>query len=279
MDCNNSVLINRFFTRNTLKELIAEGESATFSAAIRRYVADSSKLSNLECISEIYFFLKSQYQNEYYYKNTLLNKLLLGIHNPHTTTALTEVPVGNSKADFILINGKTVVYEIKTALDNFERLDGQIADYYKAFSRVAVVTSEGNMEEISSRLEGTPVGIYILTKRGTISERKKPLEYTESLSLSTMFRILRKDEYESILLSKFGRLPKVSQFEYYRTCLSWFESIPVLEAYNLFTRVLKRRTKIEIDEFEKVPYELKFLIYFSSFKKTDYSRLKSFLCT
>ena len=143
MDGNNSILINRFFTRNTLKELINEGESATYSAAIRRYVADSSNLSNLECISEIYFFLKSQYQNEYYYKNTLLNKLLLGIHNPHTTTALTEVPIGNSKADFILINGKAVVYEIKTELDNFERLDGQIADYYKAFSRVAVVRPHG----------------------------------------------------------------------------------------------------------------------------------------
>ena len=279
MDGNNSILINRFFTRNTLKELINEGESATYSAAIRRYVADSSNLSNLECISEIYFFLKSQYQNEYYYKNTLLNKLLLGIHNPHTTTALTEVPIGNSKADFILINGKAVVYEIKTELDNFERLDGQIADYYKAFSRVAVVTSESNFEEISSRLEGTPVGIYILTKRDTISERKKPVEYTEKLSLSTMFKVLRKDEYESILLSKFGRLPNVSQFEYYRTCLSWFESIPVIEAYTLFTQTLKRRSKIEIDEFEKAPYELKFLIYFSNFKKTDYSRLKSFLCT
>ena len=279
MDGNNSILINRFFTRNTLKELINEGESATYSAAIRRYVADSSNLSNLECISEIYFFLKSQYQNEYYYKNTLLNKLLLGIHNPHTTTALTEVPIGNSKADFILINGKAVVYEIKTELDNFERLDGQIADYYKAFSRVAVVTSESNFEEISSRLEGTPVGIYILTKRDTISERKKPVEYTEKLSLSTMFKVLRKDEYESILLSKFGRLPNVSQFEYYRTCLSWFESIPVIEAYTLFTQTLKRRSKIEIDEFEKAPYELKFLIYFSNFKKADYFRLKSFLCT
>ena len=67
---------------------------------------------------------------------------MLGIHSPRTTPALTEVPIGSSKADFILINGKAVVYEIKTALDNFDRLDGQIEDYYKAFSRTVVVTSE-----------------------------------------------------------------------------------------------------------------------------------------
>ena len=68
--------------------------------------------TNGECISEIYQYLKKEYQNEYFYKNTLLNKLLLGIHSPRTTTALTEVPVGNSKADFILLNGKAVVYEL-----------------------------------------------------------------------------------------------------------------------------------------------------------------------
>lgn len=278
MESNNSILINRFFTRNTLRELIDDGESATYTAAIRRYVVDSSKQSHSECISQIYLFLKTQYQNEYYYKNTLLNKLLLGIHNPHTTTALTEIPVGGSKADFVLINGKAVVYEIKTALDNFSRLDGQIKDYYKAFSHVAVVTSEGNYEEITKRLSNTPVGIYILTKRGTVSERKKPIEYTENLSGSTMFKILRKDEYEQILREKFGKLPKVSQFEYYRECLSWFNSIPIEEVYPLYIRVLKKRSHIEIDEFKNVPYELKYLVYFSNFKKNDYSKLAEFLC-
>ena len=110
MDNANSILLNRFFTRNTFKQVIDDGESPAYIAAIRRYIVDSTKKTNGECISEIYQHLKKEYQNEYFYKNTLLNKLLLGIHSPRTTTALTEVPVGNSKADFILINGKAVVY-------------------------------------------------------------------------------------------------------------------------------------------------------------------------
>lgn len=277
MDNTNSLLLNRIFTRSTLRQLLDEGENQAYTAAVRRYISDSSRMTNEKCISEIYHILKSEYQNEYYYKNTLLNKLLLGIHSPRTTTALTEVPIGNSKADFILINGKAVVYEIKTDLDNFDRLDGQLSDYFKAFSRVVVVTSENNYEGIQKRLQDSPVGICILTARGTLSMRKEPQEYTEKLCKSTMFKILRKDEYEQIIRDSLGKLPTVSQFEYYRACKSKFESLSLDIAYNSFIRALKKRSKIEIEEYTEVPYELKFLIYFSDFKKRDYSKLKRFL--
>lgn len=279
MDTSNSVLLNRFFTRNTFKQLIDEGESPAFIAAIRRYIVDYLGKTNEECISEIYQHLKSEYQNEYYYKNTLLNKLLLGIHSPRTTTALTEVRVGNSKADFILINGKAVVYEIKTALDNFDRLDGQISDYYKAFSRVVVVTPEKNFDEVQLKLQNSPAGICLLTKKGTLSIRKEPVECCDALSKPTMFKMLRKNEYEHILIKCFGSLPDVSQFEYYRACQALFQSLPIDIAYKLFVQALKVRTKVDIVEYSKIPYELKFLIYFSNYKKSDYAKLSRFLST
>ena len=277
MDNANSILLNRFFTRNTFKEVIDEGESSAYIAAIRRYIVDSANKTNDECISEIYQYLRKEYQNEYYYKNTLLNKLLLGVHSPRTTTALTEVPVAKSKADFILINGKAVVYEIKTALDNFDRLDGQIEDYYKAFSRVVVVTSENKLDEIQQRLQKSPAGICLLTKKGTLSFRKEPDEYRDKLSKPIMFKVLRKNEYEHILLKNFGSLPDVSQFEYYRSCQALFESLPIDTAYQMFIQTLKLRTKVDIVEYSKVPYELKFLIYFSNYKKSDYVKLNHFL--
>ncbi len=277
MDNTNSILLNRFFTRNTFKQLIDEDESSTYTAAICRYIVDASEKNNEQCISEIYQHLKNEYQNEYYYKNTLLNKLLLGVHSPRTTTALTEVPIGNSKADFILINGKAVVYEIKTELDNFDRLNGQIEDYYKAFSRVVVVTSENNYHEISQKLQDSPVGICILTKKGTLSIRKEPLEYCDKLCKTTMFKVLRKEEYEQIILKSFESLPVVSQFEYYRSCQALFESLPTESAYQMFIKALKLRTKIDVEEYTKIPYELKFLVYFSNYKKSDYSKLYRFL--
>lgn len=277
MESTNSILINRFFTRNTFREILENGESNTYTSAIKRYVKNTDALTNQECISIIYHFLKSDYRNEYYYKNTLLNKLVFGVHNPHTTTALTEVPVGKSKADFILINGKAVVYEIKTDLDNFDRLDNQIADYYKAFSRVAVVTSEKNYFDICKKLKNSPVGIYILTDRGTISERKKPDEDFSRLSLVAIFRILRKEEYENIISHEYGLLPNVSQFDYYKKCKALFEALPVETAYAAFIQILKKRVKIEVEEINKIPYPLRFIVYFSEYKKCDFSKLESFL--
>lgn len=277
MNTSNSIILNRFFTRNTFKQVIDDGESSAYLAAIHRYIVGYSDKTNKECICEIYQYLKNEYQNEYYYKNTLLNKLLLGVHSPRTTTALTEVPIGNSKADFILISGNAIVYEIKTALDNFDRLDGQIEDYYKAFSRVIVVTSEKNYDDVRQKLQNSPAGICLLTKKGTLSIRKEPVEYCDTLSKPTMFKVLRKNEYEQLLIQFFGSLPDVSQFEYYRACQALFESLPTDVAYKMFVQTLKLRTKIDIVEYSRIPYELKFVVYFSNYKKSDYAKLCRFL--
>ena len=67
----------------------------------------------------------------------------------------------------MLINGKAVVYEIKTELDNLERFGSQIDDYYKAFDHVAVVTYEKNLQRLCKCMDNIdkPVGIYIFEKK------------------------------------------------------------------------------------------------------------------
>jgi len=59
--------------------------------------------------------------------NTLLNKLLVA--------ALSQVHIGHSIADFVMINGEGQIYEIKSSLDNFDRLCDQLRDYFCAFSK------------------------------------------------------------------------------------------------------------------------------------------------
>ena len=55
-----------------------------------------------------------------------------------------------------MINGKAVVYEIKTELDTFERLATQIDDYYKAFDHVCVVASDSQRTELLERFKNSP---------------------------------------------------------------------------------------------------------------------------
>lgn len=275
----NNVILNRLFTQNIFFDMVHDSNNATYGTVIQRYVNDAEDKDNGTLISEIYRFMSKEYRNEYFYQNTLLNTLLLGIHSINTTTALTQIPVSKSKADFILINGKAVVYEIKTELDTFDRLDTQLRDYFKAFNHVCVVTSESQYERAVSLLADTPVGIYVLTRKNTISSKlkKEPMEDNSSLDYTTIFKVLHKREYEDILLEYYGELPVASQAFYYGECLKRFSQIPILDVYNMALKQLKKRNRILISEFEKVPYELKSLFYFSKPSKSDWKALNSFL--
>ena len=279
MNTNKISNLNRIFTRNMLRHFIEGKVDNAYSSVVRRYISNADQKNNRELISEIYCELQNNYRNEYFYKNTLLNKLLLGVHSVNTTTALTEIAIAKSKADFILINGKAVVYEIKTELDNLERLESQIDDYYKAFEHVAVVTYEKNLKQLKKVLDNIdrPVGIYVLRKNGKIGTVRKPQKYTGDLDKEIIFKLLRKSEYEYIIAQQYGYLPEVTQFQYYSTCKKMFLQIPIEESYLQVLRILKKRMQLEKEEFVKIPYELKFLVYFMEFTYDDYQKLEIFL--
>jgi hypothetical protein len=273
----NNVILNRIFTKSTINEWVAQNNIPNLNI-IDRFVDTLEYMSNKNVITQIYKKMSISYRNEYIYKNTMLNKLLLGRHSINTTTALTEVPVEKSKADFILINGRAVVYEIKTELDTLDRLSGQLINYYKAFENVCVITSESNCNRVLSLLKDTNVGVCVLTKRNSISTKKEPICDNSKLDFKAMFKILRKHEYENILIKHFGELPLVKPVEHYNVCLKMFRSIDITVAYNYMVLELKKRSSVKKIEFEdKVPYELKFLVYFSDYKLKDYLMLEEFL--
>lgn len=279
METNKMSNLNRIFTRNMLRHFMDGKTDNVYATVVKRYICNPNQKKNRQLISEIYCELKNNYRNEYFYKNTLLNKLLLGVHSINTTTALTEIPIAKSKADFVLINGKAVVYEIKTELDNLERLSSQIDDYYKAFDHVAVVTFEKNLLQLQKVLDSIdkPVGIYVLRKNGKLGTIHKPQRYIEDLNKEIIFKLLRKNEYENIITHYYGYLPEVSQFKYYTACKQLFLEIPLEESYLYVLKNLKKRMQLEKQEFVKAPYELKFLAYFMELKYDDYQKLETFL--
>lgn len=277
MSEGNNTVLNRMFTQNIFNDLINGKPNEVYSTCIKRYIDNTSEIENKIGTDLLYKFLMKEYRNEYFYKNTLLTKLLLGRHSLKTTVALTEIPIRRSKADFVLINGKAIVYEIKTELDSFERLNSQINDYYSAFNNVCVVTCESNYIKLSNLLRDTNVGICILTKTNSISTRKEPIEDNSNLNHKAMFGVLRKKEFEYIIENHFGELPNTNQFNFYKECLKLFENIDIATAYKYVLIELKKRNIQEIDEYVKVPAELKFLVYFSSYKRNDYLKLNAFL--
>lgn len=275
----NNLVLNRLFTQNVFDDLLEDKENTTYGAIVNRYIQNIEAKNNGELISEIYEFMAKSYRNQYFYQNTLLNKLLLGKHSIRTTTALSQIPIGKSKADFILINGNAVVYEIKSERDSFERLETQLNDYFKAFNYVCVLTSEHHYDRLSNILRDTPVGIYVLTKNDTISAnlKKEPIEENKYLDHLTIFKILRKGEYESILKNHYGRLPNATPVFYYDACYALFSKIPILEAYKMVLKELKNRNRVVSNKLNEVPYELKSLVYFSNLSEKNFDALRHFL--
>lgn len=279
MSSTNHVL-NRFFTQSVFLEMSTKSKNhSIYDAIIRRFLSSTENKDNATLINEIYTFMSKSYRNEYFYQNTLLNKLLLGKHSLKTTTALSQIPIAKSKADFILINGKAVVYEIKTELDSFERLEHQLQDYFKAFDHVCIVTSENQYERAKQMLSSTPVGIYVLTSQNTISRnyRQEPIGDNTYLDYTTIFKVLRKQEYESLLIQYYGQLPITSQVFYYEACLECFSKIPLQTAYILMLGQLKKRNQCHLSNFSDVPYELKSLVYFSKTLKSNWNSINNFL--
>lgn len=192
---NNNYILNRVFSQNTLKEITQSGNSIVLDNAFSFYFENKNEdLKNIDKFKDVYSVLKKQYRNEYFYKNTIINKLLLGRHSINTSTALSEIPLSKSKADIVLINGKAVVYEIKTQLDSLDRLDNQILDYYKVFDHVEIITDDSHFNKIMEKYSKSPVGISTLTKKNTISQKKKPVKNTRLLEHNSMYKTLRKEE-------------------------------------------------------------------------------------
>ncbi len=234
-------------------------------------------------ITDFYQELKLNHRNEYFYKNELLNSLLIQNGKISSCSALTELPVADSKTDMIFIDENDVgsVYEIKTELDTLNRLENQIQDYYKAFPYIYVVTSSNHLNQLEQVLEGTNVGIIELTSNNEFVHQKEAAYNASSLSHDVLFRILRKKEFESIVIKYFGKLPDVSDFVYYGTCFELLENLDIVLFQKEVMSCLRKRNLIQdVESFtDNVPYELSFYGYFSKKYRNKWDMLGNFLDT
>ena len=271
----DSRTINRVFTRGVLAGLLSNGSNEVFDYVVSRYSNNPECKTHGELFSEIYTHLSTEKRNEYFFLNTLLNKLLVGRHSVNTTTALSQVRVGEHIADFVMINGEGYVYEIKSDLDNFSRLHDQLSAYFTAFSKVSVLSSIHDLDRVTATLSnfydiGDFVGIYVLSEKNTIFSKvhsREPKQFDEMLGHSSIFGLLRKREYEDALLSFYGGLPEAAPVFYYKACLEQFRQIPVLTAQKLAFEQLKKRNRITKTDFDSVQDELKSVVYFSDMSR------------
>ena len=88
-----------------------------------------------------YLILQAHYPCEYVYKNSIAIDLYLTRHELQKSILIDEFRSRDSRADTVVINDTSTVYEIKSEYDSFSRLECQISDYRKIFDHIYVVTA------------------------------------------------------------------------------------------------------------------------------------------
>lgn len=147
---------------------------------------------------------------KYYYGEQILKyKLAKEFQNKNYIAAF-EVRVKNSRADFLVINGQTKSFEIKSKIDTLKRLKKQVSDYGDVFEFNTVVIDKIHLSNV---IEIIPdyYGIWYYEGRKKIvyrSARYSPkinpiaqLDLFNKKELTKAFRCVNKYE---ILLSNSG---------------------------------------------------------------------------
>jgi len=174
------------------------GNSAPRLSMVAGLVRDRPSATLGDAFDAAHALLAHGYRSEYVFKNALVSKIVYGRHSPATATALVEQQMGNSVADLMVVNGTSTAYEIKTDLDQFVRLDAQLADYCSRAERVYVVTSESRAAAAAARAPHH-VGVIGLRSNGSLAMVRIADSNMERLQHDHLFTMLRTGELKTLL--------------------------------------------------------------------------------
>jgi len=198
------------------------------------------------------------YRSEYIYKNLIALRVLLGRHSLNTATMLMEFRVGNCKADCVIINGTSNVYEIKSEFDSMARIQRQLTAYRKVFDRVHVITTSDQVDAMALEVDES-VGLLVLNDRQYVTTVREPLSLKARVDPGAIFDTLRQPEYVVAIRERFGSVPAVPNTRIYQVCRELFMELSPTEAHDAMIQALKLRgCSMSLRRFvEAVPSSLK----------------------
>ena len=269
-----SVLYNRTFVR----KIISNNYKNYLENILSRSNYLVKEVSLVHVLDSLYSEFKKNYKCEYVYKNTIVNKILLGRHSLNTSTLISESNVGKSKADIVIFNGTSTVYEIKTELDSLNRLEAQLEDYLKCFDKIYVITTLENIKKLENKLSGK-IGLIEYTKRGTLREHKKAESNKQNIDKKSLFSLFRKNEMLNIIKKIGFEIPDVHPRYLREECEKIFLKLSNEEAHNIaIEEIKKRKIKNEQKEIiEMAPESLKFFFLAENLNKKQCKFLKELL--
>lgn len=251
--------LSTLYNRSFLNKIINNEDEKYLNTLLTELSIKKKVSSPFVFLDELYTVFKKNYRCEYIYKNIITSKLLLGRHSLNTTVMVPELSIEGSKADLVMFNGTSTVYEIKTELDTLNRLENQLDSYLKCFDLIYVVTYEENIDKIKAIIP-EKIGIIILSKKNTLKTIKKAESNKNYIRPEVLMRTLRNGEIKNIIKKLIGEDLKLSPLDYYKECTKILSETAPSLAHDLMVKEVKKRTikKEQKELIELAPDSLKY---------------------
>jgi hypothetical protein len=275
--------LSRIFSSAVFRELASTGKSA----ALLRLATEAEVLPArtrgriADVFDRAFDILRRQgSRDEYIYKAALAHRVLMGTHSLRTAAMLTEFRVGRSKADVVILNGTTTVYEIKSERDSLSRLEQQIADYRKVFAAVFVVAGQNHVDALF-RTMPADVGIMSLDHRGYMQTLRTAKSEPKRVSPEAIFESIQTIEAKKILSDLGVMLPNVPNTTLRAELRRHFVTLPPETVHEGMRLTLKKTRDLEplSDFVKKLPDSLQATALMTRLRVADRPRLLNALRT
>ncbi len=198
---SNPLLVRRLFSSRVLKDL-GNSKLPPELSTVLASLGGEGQLRNGLTLSSLYnsafrFCFRHQ-RVEYFYKNAVVEKLVLGRRSVRTVAAHVEMRIAGAKLDVLLAGPHMSAYEIKTDFDELARLPSQLQAYQRACRQVSVLTGERYASSVE-KLMPPEVGLSVLTDRYQLRVLRPAVVNDASLSRADMLALLRRSELLELL--------------------------------------------------------------------------------
>ncbi|UVV72788.1 sce7726 family protein [Pantoea agglomerans] len=271
--------LSRMFSPSVISEIAKKGQSPLFSRLLSETsvfeIDDPADVTIGDAFDRAFSLLRrSGLRNEYVYRSALIRNVLLGRHSLRTASMLTEFRISSSKADMVILNGYGTVYEIKSDRDSLARLESQIENYRKAFSKIYVVAGTGHIQDVLDKTS-EDVGVMNLIRWNRISIVREAKENFDYICPATIFDSLRLGEAIDILKDLNVDIPDLPNTLMRNTLRSIFIELDPIDVQYCMIKTLKRTRNLAplSTLIANLPYALQSIALMVQLRNKDHDRL------
>lgn len=270
--------LTRLFSSAVFQEMARKGRSALFKRLLeqtgiaQRCRSDASVGDAFDAAFKVLQI--AGLRDEYVYRAAIIKKILIGKHSLRTASMLNEFRAGSCKADLVILNGTSSVYEIKSERDSLSRLVNQVDNYKRVFATVNVIVSESHIESVQQVIPDD-IGIMCLSKRYQISVIRDALDCPERICPVTVFESLRSAEAIAILKSLGVDVPTVPNTQRHGMLREMFAELQPVTLHREFVHTLKQTRNLAplSGLINQLPASLHAAALSVPVRRTDHDRL------